>query len=88
MELKGKCVFDGKCLLQNGIFKATVKTPEDTKHYVGSSGLTFKSKYTRHKCSFNDYKYRLKTSLSKYTCHFNYYFILNLFSYYWIKLKC
>ena len=61
-----ECVVDGKCLLQNVIYKATVKTAEETKQYVGSSGLTFKSRYTRHKCSFNNYKYRFKTTLSKY----------------------
>ena len=41
---RGKCVVDGKCLLQNVIYKVTVETAEDTKQYVGSSGLTFKSK--------------------------------------------
>ena len=61
-----KCVVDGKCLLQNVIYKATVKTEENTKQYVGSSGLTFKSRYTRHKCYFDNYKYRFKTTLSKY----------------------
>ena len=66
-----KCVVDGKCLLQNLIYKATVKTSEDTKQYVGSSGLTFKSRYTSHKCSFNNYKYRLKTTLFKHICELN-----------------
>ena len=30
---------DGKCLLQNVVYKATVKTAKDTKQYVGSSCL-------------------------------------------------
>ena len=55
-----KCVVDEKCLLQNVIYKATVKTAEYTKQYVGSSGLTFKSRYTRHKFSFNNYSTGLK----------------------------
>ena len=60
------CVVGGKCLLQNVIYKVIVKTAEDTNQYVGSSGLTVKRRYTRHKCSFNDYKYRFQTILSKY----------------------
>ena len=55
---------DGKCLLKNVMYKA--KTAEDTKQFVGSSGLTFKSRYTSHKCTFNSCKYRFKTMLSKY----------------------
>ena len=37
-----------------------------SKKYVRSSGLLFKSSYTRHKCSFNKSEYRLKTTLFKY----------------------
>ena len=43
-----------------------MKTAEDTKQYVGSSGTIFKSRYTRHTCSFNNYKHIFKTTLSKY----------------------
>ena len=57
---------DGNCLLTNVIYKVTVLTSEKSKQYVGSSGLLFKSRYTRHKCYLNDSKYRLKTTLSKY----------------------
>ena len=46
MQLQEKCVVDSNFLLQNVIYKATVKTEEDTKQYVESLGLTFKSKYT------------------------------------------
>ena len=65
-----KSVVDGKCLLQNVIYKAIVKTAEDTKQYVGSSGLTFKNRNKRHTCSFNNYKYRFKTTSSKYIWEF------------------
>ena len=41
-------------------------TSEKSKQYVGSSGLSFKSRYTQYKFSFNNSKYRLKTTLSKY----------------------
>ena len=63
---RDKCMVDGNCLLTNVIYRATVVTSEKSKQYVGSSGLSFKSRYTRHKCSFNNSKYRLKTTLSKY----------------------
>ena len=63
---RDKCMVDGNCLLTNVIYRATVVTSEKSKQYVGSSGLSFKSRYTRHKCSFNYSKYRLKTTLSKY----------------------
>ena len=63
---KEKFVVDGTCLLLNVIYKATVKTAEDTKQCVGSSGLTFKNRYTKHKFSFDNYNYRFKTTLSKY----------------------
>ena len=63
---KNKCMVDGDCLLTSVIYRATAITSEKSKHYVGSSGLSFKSRYTRHNCSFNKSKYRLKTTLSKY----------------------
>ena len=34
--------------------------------FINNSGLLFKSRYTRHKCSFNKSKYGLKTTLLKY----------------------
>ena len=40
----------------------------NSKHYVvyiTKSGLQFKSRYTRHKCSFYDRKYKLITTLLK-----------------------
>ena len=63
---RDKCMVDGNCLLTNVIYRATVITSEKSKQYVGSSDLLFKSRYRRYKCSFNDSKYRLKTTLSKY----------------------
>ena len=57
---------DGNRLLTNVIYRATVITSEKSKQSVGSSGLSFKIRYTRHKFSFNYNKYRLKTTLSKH----------------------
>ena len=58
---------DGNCILTNVIYRAKLITSEKSKQNVGSSGLSFKSRYTRHKCSFNNSNNRLKTALSKYT---------------------
>ena len=63
---KEECMVDGNCLLTNVIYRATVTTSEKSKQYVGSSGLSFKSRYTPHKCSLNNNNYRLKTTHSKY----------------------
>ena len=45
---RDKCMVDGNCLLTNVIYRATVITSEKSKQYVGSSGLSFNSRYTRH----------------------------------------
>ena len=68
---RDKCMMDGNCLLTNVIYRAKVITSEKSKQYVGSSGLWFKSRYTRHKYSFNNSKYRLKITLSKYIRELN-----------------
>ena len=64
---RDKCMVDGNCLLIDVTYRTTVITPEKSKQYVESSGLLFKSRYLRHECSFNNSKYRLKYTLSKYT---------------------
>ena len=38
---------NGSFLMVNVIYKATVKTDNQTKFYVGSTGLTFKNLYTK-----------------------------------------
>ena len=63
---RDKCMVDTNCLLTNVIYKATVITSVKSKQYVGSSGLSFKSRYRRLKYSFISSKYRLKTTFSKY----------------------
>ena len=63
---RDKCLVDDNCLLTNVIYRATVITSEKCKYHVSSLGLSFKSRYTRHKCSLKKSKYRLKSTLSKY----------------------
>ena len=57
----------GGCLQKDIIYQATVSnttTPEvDT--YVGQTSTTFKERFSNHKTSFNNAKYKASTELSK-----------------------
>ena len=69
---RDKCMVYGNYLLANVIYRVTVITSEKCEQYVGSSGLSFKIRFTRHKCSFSNSKYRLKATLLKYIWELNY----------------
>ena len=62
---KQECPVNGKCLTQNLIFKATMKTENQNKFYIGSAGLTFKDRYTKHRYSFKHEKHGNATTLSQ-----------------------
>ena len=48
------CLLDGKCLTDSLVYKATVKTTgNEEKHYLGLASITFKSRLTNLKSSFN-----------------------------------
>ena len=49
MQQQRMFMVDRNFLFINVINKAIVVTAEKVKQYVGSSGLTFKSRYTRYK---------------------------------------
>ena len=51
---------------KNGIYKATVSTSENKKHYIGLTSNTFKTRYSLHKTSFTNKDKRNNTELSKY----------------------
>ena len=53
---KEDCLVNGRCLIENVIYRASVETANKTKFYVGSTGLTFKNRYTKHKYSFRHEK--------------------------------
>ena len=53
---KEDCPVNGRCLTENVIYRASVETAKETKFYVGSTGLTFKNRYTKHKHSFRHEK--------------------------------
>jgi len=48
------CPLNKNCLTSNLIYKATVKTDNTTKIYIGSTSTTFKDRYRNHKASFNN----------------------------------
>ena len=69
------CNCGGECILQNGqfscrtksvIYKATVKTTNTRKCYIGLASTTFKARYSNHKSSFKLAHKRNSTVLSKY----------------------
>ena len=46
---KQDCPVNRNCLMENVIYRASVTTENQTKFYVGSTGLTYKNRYTKHK---------------------------------------
>ena len=62
---KQDCPVNGRCLMENVIYRARVTTKNETKFYVGSTGLTFKNRYTKH--SFWHEKHSNSTTLSQHS---------------------
>ena len=60
------CPLQGKCLTDNLVYQATVKTESDVQTYVGLTSTTFKLRLGNHKKSFKNENYRRNTSLSSY----------------------
>ena len=63
---KAACPLNGECLKENVIYKAEVKTEDNTKIYIGSTGLTFKKRYYGHTATFRDATKRKSTVLANY----------------------
>ena len=63
---KNNCPVSNKCLTTNIVYKATVTSSNEVKCYVGSSGLSFKDRYTKHKHSFSHRDKRNVTVLANY----------------------
>ena len=62
---KNKCPLKNKCLVENVVYKATIKSENETKNYLGSTGGTFKKRRYNHINDFKNYKEN-GTELSKY----------------------
>ena len=63
---KEDCPLPGKCTIQNVIYEAKVKTPNEEKTYIGLTATSFKARYTNHKASFNNRAKSNQTDLSKH----------------------
>ena len=63
---KQECPVDGKCIAVNLIYKASVKTEKYIETYIGSTWLTFKDGFTKHKYNFKHEKYSNTTTLSQF----------------------
>ena len=62
---KDQCPLDGKCLIQNGVYQATVTTQTSSESYVGLA-TNFKDRYRNHTASFRHESRRNETELSKH----------------------
>ena len=63
---KHSCPVEGKCLTKSVIYRATVKHNNDEKHYIGSTGRNFKTRYNEHIHSFRKIKLKESSKLSSY----------------------
>lgn len=66
-RIKSECPLDGKCQIQNVVYKCTVETKvKPTKEYLGTAEGDFKQRHYNHKKSFKNKYYRNETTLSKF----------------------
>ena len=61
-----KCPLQGKCLIRNVIYKATVTSEGKCMEYIGSTGNDFKERYNGHNFSFSKEYKRNATKLSEH----------------------
>ena len=60
---KNECPLPGKCTAKNIIYRAKVKSPNETKEYIGLTSITFKTRFGLHKSSFNNKNNQHSTAL-------------------------
>ena len=63
---KPPCPLQGRCLTDNLVYQATVKSGTEEQTYIGLASTTFKLRLGNHKKAFNHEQYRTNTSLSSY----------------------
>ena len=63
---KQSCPLQGQCLQSSMIYKASIKTSNEHRNYIGQAGNTFKERYTNHKASFKHRMQMNSTELSKH----------------------
>ena len=62
---KNKCPLMNKCLVKVVVYKATIRSENETKNYLGSTDGTFKKKWYNHISDFYNQKEN-ETEISKY----------------------
>ena len=60
------CPLNGKCQKTDIIHRADVTSNGDEKIYIGSTGTSFKTRYTQHKASLTHKDHSNQTTLSTY----------------------
>ena len=63
---KDECPLQERCLTQNVIYKATVRTSSEQKEYIGSTGRSFKKRFSEHKHALKHRDSQQSTTLSKF----------------------
>ena len=60
------CPLEGECLTTSVVYEATLTTDDAEKHtYIGVTEDTFKKRWTGHKSTFKNNRYRTATKLSE-----------------------
>ena len=60
------CPLSGHCLQSSVIYKATVSSENEERHYIGATEQTFKKRYPNHKDAITKKSAKTATSLSTY----------------------
>ena len=68
-EKKVECPMEGKCQVNNVVYKYEVTRPLPKKVYLGLSEGEWKSRFYNHKLSFKHKRYFNNTTLSSYMWH-------------------
>ena len=63
---KPPCPLQGRCLTDNLVYQATVKSENEEHTYIGLASTTFKLRLGNHKKAFNHEQYKTNTSLSNF----------------------
>ena len=53
-RIRGNCPLDNKCLLDNIVYEAMVRTERSSFRYIGSTANSFKKRLANHLHSFNE----------------------------------
>jgi hypothetical protein len=63
---RDQCPLQQQCLAKNIIYKATVRTSTEEKDYIGSTGRSFKQRFSEHKHALKHRGSQQSTTLSRF----------------------